>query len=467
MNQLPIIIQGGMGVYISNFHLAKTCAQHPSVLGTLSGIAIERVVPHILQIGDPGGHYRRALEHFPFPEVAKRIISKYFVEGGISAGEKMKSVPVVSLYPSPELIELMVLSNFALVWLAKEGHERPISVNYLEKIQIPHIYNITGAIMAGANYITIGAGIPLQIPNVLDAIVSGTTVNYRVQVKGSKDGFVTISFDPKIFFGKALPPLKRPGFLPIVSTDILATLMAKKLPSGSIQGFVIEKPTAGGHNAPPRTKGIFDEKGQPVYGLKDEIIFSKLRELNIPFFIAGSCATQNSLVEAQALGAVGIQVGSIFALSDDSGMHSRFRNEIRRLGYRNELEIQTDIKASPTGFPFKVVQLSETLSDYVVYAARERICDVCALRMVYEHNGKIYYSCPGEPINSYLRKGGEIEDTVDVMCLCNGLLSAAGFGNPGEPPIFTLGDDVSFLSHLMQNETDSYSAIDAIEYLLS
>ena len=63
--------------------------------------------------------------------------------------------------------------------------------------------------------------------------------------------------------------------------------------------------------------------------------------------------------------------------------------------------------------------------------------------------------------------GGKVEDTVDARCLCNGLLAAAGFGNPLEPPIFTLGDDVSFLRHLMRNETDSYGAVDAIKYLLS
>ena len=145
-----------------------------------------------------------------------------------------------------------------------------------------------------------------------------------------------------------------------------------------------------------------------------------------------------------------------------------FRNEIRRLGYRGELEIRTDPRASPTGFPFKVVQLPETLSDHAVYIARERVCDVCALRIVCEqHDGEICYRCPGEPLNDFLRKGGKVEDTVDARCLCNGLLAAAGFGNPLEPPIFTLGDDVSFLRHLMRNETDSYGAVDAIKYLLS
>ncbi|HRH33002.1 MAG TPA: nitronate monooxygenase [bacterium] len=457
MNNLPIIIQAGMGAYISTPHLAKISSHNPLVLGTVSAVLIERIMVDILGLGDPGGHYRRAFAHFPFPEVSERIISKYFIKNGILKKGR-KAIPVMSLNPCRELIELMIVASFAIVWLAKEEHERPISVNCLGKMEGSLIFYLLGAIMAGANYITIGAGIPLQIPNVLDAIVSGTTVNYRVQVKGSKDGFVTISFDPMEFFGKALPLFKRPYFLPIVSSYELAALMVKKLPLGSIEAFIIEKYTAGGHSAPPRTKG------ESVYGSKDEVDYNKLSELNIPFYIAGSGI---SLKEAWALGAVGIQAGTIFALSDDSGMKPSYRNKIRYFGYRNELIVRTDFKASPTGYPFKVVELPGTLSDPAVYNARKRVCNICGLRTAYEHNGKIYYSCPGEPINSYLGKGGKIEDTVDVMCLCNALLSAAGYGNPGEPSVFTLGNNVDFLPKLMRNETDSYSAIDTIKYLLS
>jgi nitronate monooxygenase len=322
--------------------------------------------------------------------------------------------------------------------------------------------------LAGVDFVTMGAGITLQIPGVLDAIASRGIPSYRVIVEGSKNGTETISFNPSTFFKTKFPELKRPEFLPIVSTDVLASLMAKRLPANSIQGFVVEKPTAGGHNAPPRKNGVFDETGQPVYGQKDEVSFKNLASLSIPFWVGGSLASPEGLAEAQALGAVGIQAGSIFALCDNSGMKSSYRNEMRRLGYCDKLVIRTDSKASPTGFPFKVVQLNGTQSDSTIYNERKRVCDLSALLVPYKRSdNKIGFRCSSEPINDYLRKGGKLEDAKEARCLCNGLFSAAGFGNPNELPIFTMGDDVSFLSHLMRDENDSYWAVDAIKYLLT
>ena len=460
------VIQGGMGIYISTPFLAKavSCAK---ALGTVSGAGAERVLARILQSGDPGGHYRRALEHFPFPEVAERIVAKYFVAGGKPADKEYERVSMFTLSPNRDLIALTVAASFALVWLAKEGHDNPVSVNYLEKIQIPHVYALTGAMLAGVDAVTMGAGITLQVPGALDAIASGGYPSYRVHVEESKAVF-TISFDPASFFGRKLPELKRPEFLPIVSTDVLASLMAKRLPPGSIQGFVVELPTAGGHNAPPRKKGVFDETGQPLYGAKDEVAFEALRDLGIPFWVGGSFGSPEGLAKAQALGAVGIQAGSIFALAKESSLVPFFRAEMRRLGFRGELVVRTDPNASPTGFPFKVVQLPGTQSDPGVYAARKRVCDLSALVVAYEKpNNKTRFRCPAENFSDYLDNGGKPENTVGARCLCNGLFSAAGLGSPGELPIFTMGDDVSFLRHLMVDENSSYTVADAIAYLLS
>ena len=465
------IIQGGMGIYISTPFLANLCSR-AGALGTVSGTASERILAHLLQLGDVGGHYRRALAHFPFPEVAERILKKYFVEDGKPKDQAFKEVPMFSLRSRSDLIELAILASFAFVWLAKEGHDGPISVNYLEKIQIGHIYHLTGAMLAGVDFVTMGAGITLQIPDVLDAIARGESPSYKVDVVGSTNGTEKISFNPREFFGEKFPrELKRPGFLPIISTDALANIMVMKvaMPKERIQAFVIEEPTAGGHNAPPRKKGIFDNKGQPVYGPKDVVDWKKMRELGIPFYVGGSYASPEGLLRAQALGAVGIQAGSIFALSEDSGMDPAYRLEMRRLGFRGALSIRTDPTASPTGFPFKIPQLIGTHSDPEVYKDRVRNCSRMALQFPAQRaDGRIVFRCPAEPVEEdYVRKGGKREDTVGVRCLCNGLFAAAGIGDPLELPIFTMGDDVSFLPHLMQDENCSYRGREAIKYLLS
>ena len=72
MNILPTIIQGGMGVGVSNWRLARAVSWLGQ-LGVVSGTVLDQVFARRLQDGDPGGHMRHALDHFPFPEMAERI----------------------------------------------------------------------------------------------------------------------------------------------------------------------------------------------------------------------------------------------------------------------------------------------------------------------------------------------------------------------------------------------------------
>lgn len=457
----PRIIQGGMGINISNYHLASSVSMLGQQ-GTISGVTLERVLIRILQNGDLDGDIRRALSFFPFPKISEKILQKYFIEGGIKKLTPFKGVPFFSINPPASLIELVIAANFCMVWLAKEEHNNPVSINYLEKVSMPHIYAITGAMLAGVDFITMGAGIPIKIPPVIEAISKWETASYPIPVDG-KDGkrFNHImSFDPKSFLGEKPFEIKKPGFIPIISSNILAQKLLKELPVGDVYGFVVEEYFAGGHNAPPRNK--ID------YGEKDFVNYEKLAEMGLPFWIGGKYASPEKLEWALSIGAKGIQAGSIFALCEDSGMDIMIRRSLRRLGYNQELNVKTDFRVSPTDYPFKVAQLPETLSEENVYNSRERVCSQGGLIVLYEkENGSIGYRCPSEPIDKYLSKGGKIEETVGRGCLCNGLLSTAGLGDFGEPPIVTMGDETIFLKRLMLNERDWYGAREAIDYLLS
>ena len=463
----PLIIQGGMGVNISNWQLANIVSRSGQ-LGTVSGVALEKVVARILQTGDPGGHIRRALATFPFPEEAARVIDDYYVPEGIQAGAKYKSVPMYTIKPARNLINLTICANYATVWLAREGHSNQVGINYLEKIAMPHVYAIAGAILAGVDYVIMGAGIPMGIPAVIGGLVNEGMAAYDVPVTGSDIKKITMRFNLLEFYGVSTLTLKKPVFVPIVSSYSLANIMANKLGEG-IQGLVVEEPTAGGHNAPPRGQPQLDEAGRrlPIYGEKDVVDYAKVAALGLPFWIAGSRASPEALVWALSVGAAGIQVGSIFALCEESGLDPALRAKVRRLGFLGRLEVVTDMRGSPTGFPFKVVRLPGTLADLTVYAARSRVCDQGGLVALYEEpGGTIGYRCPAEPIAHFGRKGGKKEDTDGRLCLCNGLIGAANLGNPGEPAIVTMGDDVSFLPRLMLGPDDSYRAVDVLSFLL-
>jgi len=465
--KLPQIICGGMGVNISTPLLAKTVSMLGEQ-GTISGVALDRILAMTLQSGDYGGHFRRALAHFPFPEIAHNVIQSFYSESKQNPLIQKRGVPVWTVAPSRLLIGLAVCANFAFVWLAKEGHTKPVSINYLEKLAMPHIYAITGAMLAGVDFITMGAGIPLQIPNVINCIAENRLVEYNIHVSGTKLTSHTMIFNPKEFFGKDLPEVKRPGFIPIIASDSLAYILSEKLPKGSIHGFVVEGWKAGGHNAPPR-KVTRNEAGQalPVYGPKDEVNYAKIKALGLPFWIGGGLASPEHLQSALALGATGIQVGSIFALCNESGMMPALRNEAREHGYIGDLVVRKDMLFSPTGFPFQVAVLDGSVSEIQVYESRKRICNQGMLVFLYEKpDGTIGYRCPSEPVSVFVRKGGNLKDTVGRGCLCNGLFATVGIGSDTEPPLITLGDDLSFLRKVMKNPTDSYSAKDAINFLL-
>ena len=165
----PVISQGGMGAGVSGWRLAKSVAQ-TGQLGVVSGTALDSIMVRVLQNGDPGGHYRRAAAHFPYQNIVDRVFSRYYVEGGKPADKPFIRLPLHSIPMPLAQQENIVLANFLEIFLAKEGHDGLIGINLLDKIQIPNIPSLYGAILAGIDYVLMGAGIPWQIPRALDSM---------------------------------------------------------------------------------------------------------------------------------------------------------------------------------------------------------------------------------------------------------------------------------------------------------
>lgn len=180
------IIQGGMGVGVSGWPLARSVSRLGQ-LGVVSGTGLSVVLARRLQTGDIGGHLRRALAHLPVAGIAQRILGKYFVEGGKWADAPFLLTPMPQVEESAAAVELTVAANFAEVYLAKEGHAGVVGINYLEKIQFPHLPSLFGAMLAGVDYVLMGAGIPRTIPGVLDALAAGAPATYRIAIEGAEE----------------------------------------------------------------------------------------------------------------------------------------------------------------------------------------------------------------------------------------------------------------------------------------
>jgi nitronate monooxygenase len=472
MVQFPRIIQGGMGVGVSNWRLAQAVSKLGQ-LGVVSGTAIDQVLVRRLADGDKGENMRRGMDAFPFPEMAKRIWNDYFVPGGKPSGTPYPTTQMHQRRDSRSMIELLMVSNFVEVFLARQGHLNKVGVNFLEKVQLPHLASIYGAMLAGVGYVLMGAGIPLHIPGVIDNLAAGKSAEYRLAVVGAAAGQDTMmSFDPAEYAEGPLPVLERPRFLAIVSSNTLATTMLRRA-TGRVDGFVIETPTAGGHNAPPRGKLQLNEAGEPIYGERDKVNLAEMRELGVPFWLAGGYGNADKVKEAVEQGAAGVQVGTAFAFSEESGMRHDLKRTLLAQATAGTGKVFTDPLASPTGFPFKVAQLAGSYSDEGVAQARTRVCDLGYLREPYAIDAeKIGYRCSAEPVANYVAKGGKVEDTVGRKCLCNALMANIGHAQTrkdgsAEPPLVTIGDDLNTAAHFLTAERESYSAADVVKELLS
>jgi NAD(P)H-dependent flavin oxidoreductase YrpB (nitropropane dioxygenase family) len=469
----PVVIQGGMGVGISSWALANAVAR-TGQLGVVSGTALDTVVARRLQDGDPGGHVRRALQDFPLPEVAEHVLTRYYRPQG-RTGNPYSPSPRLGLRPSRTADELAVVGNFVEVWLAKEGHGGWIGINFLEKIQMATPAAAYGAMLAGVDAVLMGAGIPREIPQLLDCLAVQRPGTLHVDVHGTDA--VLHAFDPATIGADVLPPLRRPMFLAIVSSHVLAQYLNREEGTRP-DGFVVEGPSAGGHNTPPRGQLTLDETGQPVYGPRDEANLSALAKIGLPFWLAGGYGEPEKVRAALDAGAAGVQVGTLFALSRESGMSETLRERLLHRLRGSELEVRTDASASPTGFPFKVAQLPDTLAEVAVYAERPRLCDLGYLRQPYVRPGGGYgYRCPAEPVDVYVRKGGTAEGAAGAKCLCNALMADVELGQHRkdgyvEQPLVTLGSDLDGARRLdtehwlRGGSAAGWSAADAVEWLL-
>ena len=198
-----------------------------------------------------------------------------------------------------------------------------------------------------------------------------------------------------------------------------------------------------------------------------------MRALGVPFWLAGGYGTAEKLREALEAGATGIQVGTVFAYCAESGLREDFKAAILRKIGNGGAQVFTDPLASPTGFPFKVVQLEGSLSQAEEYEARPRICDLGYLREAFRTpDGSVDYRCAAEPVSLYVAKGGHEENTTGRKCLCNSLLADIGLpqlrnGKRVEGGLVTSGDQLDDVARFIPEGGEPYFAGDVVAALLA
>jgi NAD(P)H-dependent flavin oxidoreductase YrpB (nitropropane dioxygenase family) len=465
----PTIIQGGMGIAVSSWRLARAVAKMGEI-GVVSGTCIDTVVVRELQQGDPFNRIP-ALQHYPDREIVDEIIGQYFVAGGIGPETAFRLLPIHPFKRDIRAQRILSACAFSEVFLARQGHDGIIGINLLcelKRYTLPCLY---GAMLAGVDAVFIGAGIPIEEAAQIPKLAAGEPARLRLEVdlSAAPDRDVSHYYDlaPRDLLPEP-PQLTPPAFFPIIASELLARILDKKIPKGVISGWIIEGPVAGGHNAPPRNKGQ-DEAGNPRYDERDIVDLDRVSSLGYPYYLGGGYGTPEKRKEALELGALGVQVGSLFSLANESGYPAESRRHIIEKIHRGEASIRTDGKISATGFPFKVLELEGTLGIPGNNLARTRICDLGYLQTAYvDPRGRLGVRCPSAPVATFVKQGGDPASTEGKGCLCNGLLANIGLGQQQkwgqEKPLFTGGDDLLALP-LGSAAEPHFSAADVIRYL--
>ena len=199
-----------------------------------------------------------------------------------------------------------------------------------------------------------------------------------------------------------------------------------------------------------------------------------IRKLGLPFWLAGSYAEPEKVKEALALGAAGVQVGTAFAYCEESGFEAEIKKRVLEMSRAGQARVFTSAVASPTGFPFKVVPIEDTISEDEVYEADQKhlMNGIGYLRSAYRRDdGSVGWRCASEPVADFVAKGGSEAETVGRKCLCNALMVNVGLGQIHrdgyvEPPLVTSGDDVENVARFLPPGAETYRAADVLDYLL-
>lgn len=471
-SSLPSIVQGGMGIGVSTWRLARRVAQRGEI-GVVSGTSIDSVVARELQDGDP--HNRReVLESYPDTGIVDHLLERFYQPNGRADDEPYDLLPIHQFNPSAHSQRILSAATFSEIRLAKAGHDGLVGLNLMAKLKRYSLPCIYGALLAEVDVIFIGAGIPLEEAQQIPALAAGDVASLRLKPDTSQvddpeleEDRYTYEFDPAVVIEDP-PTLERPAFFPIVSSDALARIMDVKLPDEDVDGWVIEGPVAGGHTAPPRNKQ-YDEDDTPIYDDRDVANVDEVRELGKPFYLAGGYGSPEGLQYAHDMGAAGIQVGSLFSLTKEAGYPQDMTRRIVRGIHAGTVSVRTDGRASPTGFPFKVLTVPGTLADETPYRRRPRICDLGYLREPYvDEKGRLLGRCAAEPVEDYARKGGAPDDANGRNCLCNALMANIGLPQHRdgytELPLYTGGDALMNLP-LGSVAHPEYDADDVLKYL--
>jgi nitronate monooxygenase len=244
--------------------------------------------------------------------------------------------------------------------------------------------SVRGALDAGADFIISGAGLPLGLP--------------------------------------AIQPPKDTALIPIVSSARAFELICKKWGKLGYRpdAVVLEGPLAGGHLGFKIDQ--IDLESNKLENLLPPVLDVAKKYGGIPVIVAGGIYTHADVIAFLKMGASGVQVGTRFLATEESSASPVYKQAVLDVS-KKDIVIATD-PGSPCGLPFRVIRQSPMYQSSIK-RLREPKCNRGYV-LLKDAEGK-FSRCPAKESNEH------------CFCICNGLLSSAGYNPDEEESLFTVG----------------------------
>jgi len=257
-------------------------------------------------------------------------------------------------------------------------------INIMVALQQDYEASVIGAIDARADVIISGAGLPLNLPIIKDP---GET-----------------------------------ALVPIVSSARALELICKKWERVGYRpdAVVLEGPLAGGH------LGFrFDDIS--LESNKLENLFPQVKEMAIkyggfPVIVAGGIYTHEDIVRFIKMGADGVQMGTRFLATEESSATLAYKQAV--INATKEDITVAEQPGSPCGLPFRVLRKSPMFVS-ALHNSRKPKCNKGYV-LLKDREGN-FTRCDAK------------ENNKKSFCICNGLLSSAGYNSNEEEPLYTVG----------------------------
>lgn len=257
-------------------------------------------------------------------------------------------------------------------------------INIMVAVSRDYHESVRGAIDAGTDVIISGGGLPLMLPAIMDP--------------------------------------KDTALVPIVSSARALDLICRKWERSAYRpdAVVLEGPLAGGHLG-FRLDQIHLESNR-LENLLPPVKEISIKNGGFPVIVAGGIYTHEDIVKFLRMGADGVQIGTRFLVTVESSASDAYKQAVINAGKDDIVVAQTP--GSPCGLPFVVIKKSPMFQS-ALEQKRKPHCD----------KG---YVLTRDKDGSFNRCAAQHENGEN-FCICNGLLSSAGYNPDIEEPLYTVG----------------------------